>query len=119
MLMAENTQSIKTLWVALKKYVSLNVASAKLNATEKLTLLLAAAAFYFVAITLGIVVVFFVSMALCHLLSQSMEEHYVYLIMASFYLVLLVIVYALRKILFLNPIARFLSKLILKPPHEE
>ncbi len=117
--MAENTQSLKALWATFKKYVALNIENAKLSATEKLTLLFATMAFYFVAITLGIVIVFLVSMAMSHLLSQSIEQHYVYLIMAAFYLVLLVVVFALRKVLFLNPIARFLSKLILNPPQEK
>ncbi len=119
LVMAENTQSVKTLWATFKKYVSLNVESAKLTATEKLTILFAAIAFYFVAIILGFVSVFFVSMALCHILSQSLEPHYVYFIMAAFYVVLLVVVYALRKALFLNPMSRFLSKLILNPPKED
>lgn len=118
LVMAENTHSLKTLWASLKKYVSLNVENAKLTATEKLTILFAALAFYFVAIILGFVSVFFVSMALCHVLSQSLETHHVYFIMAALYVVLLVIIYALRKVLFLNPISRFLSKLILNPPKE-
>ena len=98
--MADNTQSIKTLWSAFKKYVCLNVENAKLTATEKLT-------------------IFFVSMALTHILSQSLEIHYVYFIMAAFYLVILVLIYALKKVLFLNPISRFLSKTILNPPKEK
>lgn len=117
--MADNTQSIKTLWSAFKKYVCLNVENAKLTATEKLTILLAVIAFYFVAIVLGFVSVFFVSMALTHILSQSLEVHYVYFIMAAFYLVILVLIYALKKVLFLNPISRFLSKTILNPPKEK
>ena len=116
--MAENTQSIKTLWNTFKKYVSLNVENAKLTVAEKLTLLLAAAAFYLVSIILGIARVFFLSMSLCDVLSESMEMYFVYLIMAAFYVVLLLIVYALKKVLFLNPIARFISKLILNPPQE-
>ena len=117
--MAENTPSIKTLWQALKKYISLNVANIKLSATEKLTLFFAAVAFGVVALVLIAIVMVFLSMAMCEILSQSMSAQNVYLIMAAFYLLLLVIIGALRKVLFLNPIARFLSKIMLNPPKEK
>lgn len=117
--MAENSQSIKTLWQALKKYVSLNVTNIRLSATEKLTMLFAAIAFCFVAVVLIVVALVFASMALCEILSQSLEAHYVYLVMSVLYLVLLAIVGALRKKLFLDPIARFLSRIMLNPPKDK
>lgn len=116
--MAEKTQPLSSLWQSIKRYVSLNVANAKLSATEKLTMLFAAIAFYFVAILLGAVALIFVSMSISEVLSQSLPIHYVYLIMAAFYLFILIIVCLFRKALFLNPIARFLSRIMLNPPKE-
>lgn len=114
----ENNQFIKELWQSVKRIISLNVDNAKLSMAEKLTLFSTAVAFYFVAMLLGVIVVFFVSMAMCHLLTQVMEPHYVYLLMAALYLLLLVVVYVMKNILFLNPISRFVSKLLLTPPQD-
>lgn len=116
--MDNGSSSASLLWHALKKYISLNVENAKFTATEKLTVLFAAVAFYLVAVVLLIVVLVFVSMAICDVLSRYMPMYYVYLLLAAFYIVSLLIVYALRKVLFLNPIARFFSKLMLNPPKD-
>ena len=116
--MAENTQPLSSLWQSIKRYVNLNVANAKLSATEKLSILFAAIAFYFISILLGAVALIFVSMAISEVLSLSLPQHYVYLIMAAFYVFILIIVCLLRKVLFLNPIARFMSKIMLNPPKE-
>lgn len=116
--MDNGSSSASLLWQAFKKYIALNVESAKFTAAEKLTVLFAAVAFYFVAIALFIVVLIFVSMAICDVLSMYLPMYYVYLLLAAFYCVSLLIIYALRKVLFLNPIARFISKLMLNPPKD-
>ena len=109
---------VSSLWQAIKRYITLNVESAKLSATEKLAILFSAVAFYLVAIILCVVAMVFVSMALCEVLSLHMEKHFVYLIMGTFYIIVLMIVCVMKKQLFLNPIARFFSKLLLNPPKE-
>ncbi len=114
--MEDNNQSIKVLWHSIKRLISLNIDCAKLTLAEKLTLFSTAAAFYVVVMLLGVIIVFFVSMAICHLLLQIMEPQYAYLVMAAFYVILLVVVYAMKNVLFLNPISRFVSKLLLNPP---
>ena len=116
--MEDNSQSIKVLWQSIKRLISLNVDNAKLTLVEKLALFSTAAAFYFVVLLLGVIIVFFVSMSICHLLLQVMEPQYVYLVMAAFYMILLVIVCAMKNVLFLNPISRFVSKLLLNPPQK-
>ena len=115
-LMIENAQSITSLWQIIKRYLSLNIENAKLTATEKLTLLFAAAAFYFVAIIIGAIVLLFVTMSVSDYLSQFLKPYYVYLIIAAFYLLVFVAVYLMKNVLFLNPIARFVSKIMLNPP---
>ena len=114
--MIENAQSITSLWQIIKRYLSLNIENAKLTATEKLTLLFAAAAFYFVAIIIGAIVLLFVTMSVSDYLSQFLKPYYVYLIIAAFYLLVFVAVYLMKNVLFLNPIARFVSKIMLNPP---
>jgi hypothetical protein len=112
----DSNSPMATLWGAIKKFITLNVENAKLTATEKLTILFSALAFYLVAIALVIVAIGFASMALCEVLSTQLEKHYVYLLMAAIYIVILLIICLMRKRLFLNPIARFFSKLMLNPP---
>lgn len=114
--MEDKKDTYKSLWQLIKRYICLLLENIKLSLVEKLTLIFSAIAFCFIAIIFSIVIVFFGSMALCHILSQLMDMHYVYIIMALFYLLMLVLVYVFRKILIINPISRFFSKLMLNPP---
>lgn len=114
--MKNNIISVKILWQLANDYFVLNLERTKLSFVKKLTLLFSATAFYFIAIIMAIIIFIFLSMALCQILHQSIQNiSYVYLIIAGLYVTLLIMIYILRKWLFLNPISRFLSKLILNP----
>lgn len=114
--MNESSQSITSLWQIMKRYLSLKIENAKLTASEKMTLFFAAVAFYFVAILIMAIIVLLVTMSVGDYLSLYLKPYYVYLILAFFYLLVLAVVYWLKNVLFLNPIARFVSKLILDSP---
>lgn len=68
---------------------------------------------------LGIVCLVFVSIGIGHLLATSIAPHLAYLIVAAFYLILFVTVIAMRRKLFVDPIARFMSRLLVEEPEDE
>lgn len=114
--MKNNITSVKLLWQLANDSITLNLERTKLSFVKKLTIIFSAAAFYFIAIILAIIIFIFLSMAICQILHQSIQNiSYVYLLIAGLYVALLVLIYILRKWLFLNPISRFLSRHILNP----
>jgi len=98
---------------SLKRLFSLYLESAKLTATEKLTLLLSAAVMFISAFTLTTIALAFVAVALMQLLELVLSPIAAASILAGCFFLLALLVYLLRKPLIINPIARFLSKLIM------
>lgn len=90
-----------------------------LKTTEKITILLAAVAFYAVAMALGLVALVFISIGIGHLLATTIAPHWAYLFIALFYVVLFVMTFVMRRQIFVNPIARFMSRLLVERPEEE
>lgn len=99
-----------------RRLAMLYIDKAKLVTTEKLSLTLSSIAFSAVAIAVGIVFLVFVSIGIGHLLASSIAPHLAYLIVAGFYLVLFIAIFCLRKRLFINPVTRFMSRMILNEP---
>jgi hypothetical protein len=58
----------------------------------------------------------FISIGVGHLLATTIAPQLAYIYIALFYIVLLAILFAFRKALFLNPISRFVTRLLVKPP---
>lgn len=101
-----------------KRLASLYVEKIKLKTTEKTTILLSSIAFIMVLTVVGFIFLIFVSIGVGHLLAVSIAPHLAYLIIAAFYLVLFIVVWFLRRPLFINPISRFVSRLIVDEPDE-
>lgn len=102
-----------------KKLGLLYITKARIKTTEKLTILLSTIAFTAVIVAVSMILLVFVTIGVGHLLATSIAPHMAYLIMAAFYLVLLIIIIFLRRPLFINPIARFMSRLLVEPPAPE
>ena len=110
--MAEN--KYEELWAELKKYLTLQIDYAKLTAVEKLVVLLSAIAMVAVMLILGACVLFYLSFAVVFMLSDAIGSTWgAYLIVSGIFLVLMLVVYALRKKLILDPVSRFLTRLFL------
>lgn len=105
-----------TLYNQVTRLVSLEVDNAKLMLAEKLTVLLGRIAMAAVAFIISACVLVFVSMGVADLLLRSLPACWTYLIVAAFYFVLVVLALIFRRQIFTDPIARFLSKVILDPP---
>ena len=110
--MAEN--KYEELWAELKKYLTLQIDYAKLTTVEKLVVLLSAIAMVAVMLILGACVLFYLSFAVVFMLSDAIGSTWgAYLIVSGIFLVLMLVVYALRQKLILDPVSRFLTRLCL------
>ena len=110
--MAEN--KYEELWAELKKYLTLQIDYAKLTTVEKLVVLLSAIAMVAVMLILGACVLFYLSFAVVFGLSDAIGSTWgAYLIVSGIFLVLMLVVYALRQKLILDPVSRFLTRLFL------
>lgn len=92
----------------------------KLTAVEKLTVLLSAIAILVVLMVLGCFALYFLSASVVNMLvAAGWSSWSAYLLLAGVFIVLLLLAVALKKRLIVNPVARYLSRLLLKPSDNE
>lgn len=99
-----------------KRLVNLEVENARLLATEKLTLLLGRIALVAVCFVVSATALVFLSMAVADFLLQDLPPRWTYLIIAIFYIFIIIIAASFRRRLIIDPIARFISRVMLDPP---
>ncbi|MCF0212839.1 MAG: phage holin family protein [Muribaculaceae bacterium] len=112
--MTEKKSKFPSLLAELRAYIENNIEYARLTAAEKLAVLMTSAA---VALVLGAVaclIFFFISMALVYWMATFMTVAMAYTIMAAFYVVAFIVIFFLRKQVLINPICKFISKIILR-----
>ena len=115
-----NEIDYKKLFNEARKYFSLEWDYTKLTAVEKLAVLLSSIAFLAVVIILGTFALAYIFSALIDVLAVALGCTWgAQLIAAAILLVLLLVVFAFKKQLIVDPVARFVSKLFLKPDDNE
>ena len=115
-----NEIDYKKLFSEARKFFSLEWEYTKLTAVEKLAVLLSAVAFVAVVIIIGTFILHYLFSALISILASAMGCAWgAHLIAAAILLVLLLVVFAFKKQLIVDPVARFVSKLFLKPEDNE
>lgn len=112
--MSELKENIGSIWREIQDTVKLNIDYAKLTGAEKATALLSACVIGLLAIILASAVIFILSIAIIVLISNATGVFGACIIMAGIYAVLLVLLFALRQKLIVDPIAKFISSIILK-----
>ena len=115
-----NEIDYKKLFDEARRYFSMEWDYTKLTAVEKLAVLLSAVAFVAVVIIIGTFILHYLFSALISILASAMGCAWgAHLIAAAILLVLLLVVFAFKKQLIVDPVARFVSKLFLKPEDNE
>lgn len=113
-----------TIRTRLMTLLHLYVEKGKLTLAEKLTLLLSAGIILFVCALLCVIGLVFLSGSLLSLLAMCMSDVAAWAIMGGIYMCLALLLVVLRKPLVINPVARFVSRLIVgddvddAPPHD-
>ncbi|MCH5216565.1 MAG: phage holin family protein [Muribaculaceae bacterium] len=101
----------------IKSYLGIEIAYAKITATEKLTILLSTLSISVIMLVIGAMALFYLSLSLIFSIHNLVGGyHWALLISAGCLLIIGLIVYLLRVKLIFNPIARYLSKLFLDGP---
>ena len=120
---SQSPQSLSDIFAGLtqniKRLGALYIEKARLKTTEKLTIMLSTIAFTGVVVAVALILLVFITIGFGHWLATSIAPHLAYLIMAGFYLILLVLIVLMRKKWFINPIARFMSRLLVEAPDDE
>jgi len=115
-----NEIDYKKLIAEVRKHFALEWDYTKLTAVEKLAVLLSAVAFVAVVIIIGTFVLHYLFSALISVLASALGCAWgAHLIAAGILLILLLVVFAFKKQLIVDPVARFVSKLFLKPGDNE
>ncbi len=115
-----NEIDYKKLFIEARKFFSLEWDYTKLTAVEKLAVLLSAIAFVAVVIIIATFALSYIFSALITVLADALDCTWgAQLIAALLLLLLLLVVFAFKKQIIVDPIARFVSKLFLKPEDNE
>ena len=98
------------------RYIKLLLEDTRLNVTEKLTRLLSALTVCALLLVLALATLLFLTLAAGQALADVMNPIWAYVIVASFYAVIAVVIFFCKTVLIVNPIARFLSRLLIEAP---
>lgn len=111
-----NEIDYKKLFTEARRFFSLEWDYTKLTAVEKLAVLLSATAFVAVVIIIGTFALHYLFAALISVLASALGCTWgAQLIAAAILCLLLLVVFAFKKQLIVDPVARFVSKLFLTP----
>ena len=115
MFLKENSiNNFKQLFAEVKKYLDLQKEYAKLELTEKLSILISTLVMGGIILAVGTIALLYRSFALAYKLADYVGGMGTSLtIIASVLLILLLIVYLSRKKLIINPVINFLARLFL------
>lgn len=104
----------------IKSYVSMEVEYAKIVLVEKLAEIFSTIAIVAVVIVMCSGVLFYLSFSFVAYMDEILgSEVLAYMVVSGLIALLLLILLLLKKWLVINPIARFLSKLLLTPPAKD
>lgn len=113
------SDEVKSSAAILIRYLRLLVEDMRLTAAEKLTVLFATVAFYSLLLIVGIVALVFISIGIGHWLAATVAPMLAYIYIAAFYLVLLILLVVFKRQLLIDPICRFITRLLVEPPRPE
>lgn len=102
----------------IKKLGVLYITRARIKGAEKITMLVSSVVFAAVLVVIGFFFLIFGSVGAKRLLEMLINPAYAYLAIAGFFFILFILLVLLRKPLFINPVARFVSKMMLEDPTE-
>lgn len=111
--MPDKESSFDRLWKIGRRYLRLKTEDIKLTVSEKLTVLVST---FVVALILGLLfcaVMLFLTVATANWIGQALGMAWAYLIIAGLYLILMVLAVIFRRQLIIDPVARFVTRIIL------
>lgn len=114
--MIEKSEKKNNLFDSGKKLLSMYIENVKLTSAEKLTVLFSSVALFVTAFVLGIIGMIFISIGLASMLEDYIAPFWSYFIIAAVFLGIVAVLIIFKTQIIVNPIARFISKLLIDPP---
>lgn len=105
-----------TLIDSLRQLAGLYIENAKLTTAEKVTMLFSGIALVCGMMFLGLIAMIFIAIGIASLLESYIAPFWSYFIIAGVFIIALVVLYFFKEHIIENPIARFISKIVLTPP---
>ncbi|MDE5661702.1 MAG: phage holin family protein [Muribaculaceae bacterium] len=115
----ENKGTMSAFTQAAGRYIKLLIEDTRLSIAEKLTRMLAAVALCALLTIVGTVALVFISVAAGIALAGVIDPLWSFVIVAGFYILLLIVIVTCRTALLVNPISRFITRLVLPAPQKE
>lgn len=116
---SKNIESIGKLFLEFKKYLELQKEFIKLDATEKLTVILTTVFTVVVLLLLGSITLFFLAFAMAYYASEAFESTLIgFGLIAAIVLLLAIIFYFNRNRMVVRPLARFMARILLDNENE-
>lgn len=110
----------KSLFNQAKVFISSKYDYSKLTIAEKLSILLVQIAIFAIALLIGFSILMFLSFALVNTLSKATDSPALsYLIVAGIWALICLLIFTFKTVLIVNPITRFLTKLMFNNPQDE
>ena len=108
-------EDLQQLFVESKKYLELQTEYAKLELTEKLTILLSTLILVLILIILGMVTLFYFSFTIAYVLAPHIGGLMnSFALITLFLLILMVVVYRYKQRIIVEPMVKFLANLFLR-----
>ncbi len=108
------TDEIREIFVHSRNWLKLEIEYAKLTVAEKFTLLVSAFVIGAVCLLMGTVALMLLAFSLAEVFRMMMNPALAYLSSAGVIVLLLIVLYLCRKPLLLNPVAKFITRLIIE-----
>lgn len=112
------TSELKEIFTQSVDWVKLEVEYAKFTLAEKFTMLMSALVIGAVCLLLAIVVLILLAFSLAEVFKMFMDPALAYLSVSGVVVLLILIFYLCRRPLLLNPIAKFITKLLFSSHHK-
>lgn len=110
----------KSLLNQAKVFISSKYDYSKLTLAEKLSILLVQLAIFAIALIIGFSILMFMSFALVSTLSKATGSLALsYCIVAGIWTIICLLIFAFKTVLIVNPITRFVTKLMFNNPEDE
>lgn len=109
------SEEIKEIFAQGKDWVKMEVEYAKLTAAEKISVLVSTLILVITMLVIGFVVLIVFALALIDLFELFMPHALACVTVGGIFILILLLLVLLRKQIFVNPVARLISKLILTP----
>lgn len=113
------SDELKSIFAHSRDWLKFEIEYAKLTVAEKITVLMSALVLGAVCLMMGMVVLILLSMAIVEEFSLILSPALSYVCTAGIIALLILLLYIFRAPLLLNPIARFITRLIVKSDNIE